>query len=77
MSDGYAASFLRALQDVAARDTLAIPPESWDALTPEAARASRGSARGVAETREALLGALPVELRREWEQRLGLEGPEG
>ena len=29
MSDGYAASFLRALQDVAARDTLAIPPESW------------------------------------------------
>ena len=26
MSDGYAASFLRALQDVAARDTLAIPP---------------------------------------------------
>ena len=26
---GYAASFLRAIQDVAARDTLAIPPESW------------------------------------------------
>jgi hypothetical protein len=26
---GYAASFLCALQDVAARDTLAIPPESW------------------------------------------------
>jgi Ohr subfamily peroxiredoxin len=25
---GYAASFLRAIQDVAARDTLAIPPES-------------------------------------------------
>ena len=25
----YAASFLRALRDVAARDTLAIPPESW------------------------------------------------
>jgi lipoyl-dependent peroxiredoxin len=25
----YAASFLRALQYVAARDTLAIPPESW------------------------------------------------
>ena len=26
---GYAASFLRAIQDVAARDTRAIPPESW------------------------------------------------
>ena len=26
---GYAASFLRAIQDVAARDTLAIPPVSW------------------------------------------------
>ena len=26
---GYAASFLRAIQYVAARDTLAIPPESW------------------------------------------------
>ena len=26
---GYAASFLRAIQDVAASDTLAIPPESW------------------------------------------------
>src|SRR6266850_5011060 len=26
---GYAASFLRAMQYVAARDTLAIPPESW------------------------------------------------
>jgi osmotically inducible protein OsmC len=26
---GYVASFLRAIQDVAARDTLAIPPESW------------------------------------------------
>jgi Ohr subfamily peroxiredoxin len=25
----YAASFLRALRDVAARDTQAIPPESW------------------------------------------------
>jgi len=25
----YAASFLRALQEVAARDTLALPPESW------------------------------------------------
>ena len=25
----YAASFLSALQDVAARDTLALPPESW------------------------------------------------
>src|SRR5215468_1399123 len=25
----YAASFLRAMQDVAARDTLTIPPESW------------------------------------------------
>jgi lipoyl-dependent peroxiredoxin len=26
---GYAASFLRAMQYVAAHDTLAIPPESW------------------------------------------------
>lgn len=25
----YAASFLRAMQDVATRDTLAMPPESW------------------------------------------------
>jgi len=29
------------------------------------------------EHREALLGALPVELRREWARRLGLAGPEG
>ncbi len=47
-----------------------MPQEEWDAMTEE----ERGSLENVLEhfrtTREKMLGALPIALRREWESRL-------
>ncbi|HEV7406602.1 MAG TPA: hypothetical protein VGO11_26865 [Chthoniobacteraceae bacterium] len=48
-----------------------MPQEKWDALPIEQALKLNDLLEALRANREAMLGTLPIELRREWERRLG------
>lgn len=48
-----------------------MPQEEWDAMPPDARVNLYDLLAALRPSRESMLGTLPIELRREWERRLG------
>ncbi|HEV7406604.1 MAG TPA: hypothetical protein VGO11_26875 [Chthoniobacteraceae bacterium] len=48
-----------------------MPQEEWDAMPPETRVKLFDLLEALRPSRESMLGTLPIELRREWERRLG------
>jgi hypothetical protein len=69
LADGCRELVLECLKQLARLESM--PQEEWDALSRESRVNHYTLLEALRPSRESMLGTLPIELRREWERRLG------